>query len=627
VQASRRSVLKGLAAAAGLTAFPARAASAAPVARPQGTTLDSTVRRGATVNAQGYRRLESGPGQPHVLREDLGAKAQAGRDGRRRAVLSFVHLTDIHVIDAQSPARVEFLDRYDDEPRTATLFSSAYRPQELLCTQLADGILGAVRRVGVGPVTGTPLAFALCTGDNTDNQQLNELRWHIDLMDGTPFAPNSGGPAFEGVHDANALTYDVHYWHPEGTPAGAAQAVDDNARRLHGFPTLKGLLDVAIAQFTPTGVGMPWYSCYGNHDGLVQGNFPGTFQLDQVAVSGLKVVSAPAGFSQDDVLRGDPAARQALFTGPARPVTADPARRIISRKESIQEHFRTTGLPVGHGFTAENVRTSTAYYVFDPHPQVRGIVLDTVNPNGESNGSLGQAQFAWLRGQLDASAGRLVVVFSHHTIGSMTNRIPVGSDDPADFGQRVLGPEVRDLLLKYPNVVMWVNGHTHRNQVTPHTRAGGGGFWEVNTAAHIDFPCQARLLEIVDNADGTLSVFATVVDADAPLVPPSSVGPTTPLRELTSLARELAANDWQDEGSDRSGPVEARNVELVVAAPFPLTPVPAPQAAPEGAGTPPGPLARTLPATGPAVPAALGLGLAGAVALRGRAARAQDADS
>jgi len=626
VQVTRRGVLKGLAAGAagagGLTAFPARAAAASPEpARPEGTTLDSTVRRGEPVNAQGYRRLVSGPGEPHVLREDLGATAQQGRHGRRRPVLAFVHLTDIHVIDVQSPARVEFLDRYDDEPRTATLFSSAYRPQEALCTQLADGVIGAVRRVGVGPVTGAPLAFALCTGDNTDNQQLNELRWHLDLMDGVPFTPNSGGPSFEGVGDGDAATYDVHYWHPDGTPAGAAQAVDDNPRRLHGFPTVPGLLDVAIAQFAPAGVGMPWYSCYGNHDGLVQGNFPATFQLETVAVGGLKVVSAPAGLSQDDLLRGDPAARQALFTAPARAVTPDPDRRIVSRRESVQEHFRTGGLPFGHGFTAENVEKGTAYYAFDPHPQVRGIVLDTVNPNGESNGSLDRRQLAWLQGQLDASAGRLVVVFSHHTIGTMTNRIPVGSDDPADFGERVLGPEVRDLLLRYPNVVMWVNGHTHRNQVTPHTRAGGGGFWEVNTAAHVDFPCQARLLEIVDNLDGTLSVFGTVVDADAPLVPPTTVSAATPVRELASLARELSANDWQDRGTDRNGPVEARNVELLVAAPFPLTAAP-PAAAPAVPRTEPAaPAARALPATG-GTAAAAALALAGAGALAARAARA-----
>jgi hypothetical protein len=68
---------------------------------------------------------------------------------------------------------------------------------------------------------------------------------------------------------------------------------------------------------------------------------------------------------------------------------------------------------LGHGYTARNVAD-----VFDPVPLVRGIVLDTVNPNGEADGS---------------------------------------------------------------------------------------------------YPTQARIVELVDNRDGTLSVVATVLEADAPL--------------------------------------------------------------------------------------------------------------
>jgi metallophosphoesterase (TIGR03767 family) len=618
-------VLKALAAATagaatGVGAFPARSARAAGPVRAAGTTLDSTVVPGPVVNGGGYRRLVSGPGEPHVVRDDLGVAAGAARAANRRPVLAFAHLTDMHVIDAQSPARVEFLDRFDDDAATRTIFSSAYRPQEFLSPHLADRVVAGVRAVGVGPVTGTRLAFALCTGDNTDNAQLNELQWQLALMNGTPFTPNSGGPSFEGVGDGDRLSYDVHYWHPGGTPDGAA--ADDNARRLYGFPTLPGLLDAAIAQFTPAGIGLPWYSCYGNHDGLVQGNFPSTLQLGTLATGPLKVVQPPTGLSQDDLLRGDPTALTSALSAPARVVTADADRRVLSRTESVQEHFTTGGLPLGHGFTAENVATGTAYYTFDASPVVRGIVLDTVNPNGESSGSLDAAQFAWLRARLEESVGRLVVLFSHHTLSTMTNRIPVGSADPRDHGPRVLGPEVEALLLQFRNVVLWVNGHTHVNRITPHAREGGGGFWEVNTAAHVDFPCQARLVELVDNRDGTLSVFATVVDAEAPLLGPSQVGPGTSSRELGALGRELALNDWQARGDDRRGDVADRNVELLVAAPFDLSAPPAAAPQPAARPTVAPPAGRSLPATG-AVPAvaAGALGLAAAGALAARAAR------
>ena len=60
--------------------------------------------------------------------------------------------------------------------------------------------------------------------------------------------------------------------------------------------------------------------------------------------------------------------------------------------------------------------------------------------------------------------------------------------------RRVLGHTVRDLLLRFPNVVLWVNGHTHINEVTAHARgpdaAVAGGFFEITTASLIDWPQQ-----------------------------------------------------------------------------------------------------------------------------------------
>ena len=624
MRATRRSVLKGAAAAAaavaagaGTQAYPRRGASAAapgPVA-PEGTTLDTTVVRGPKVNPQGYVRLTTGPGEPHVVRDDLGTTAKAGREGRRTSVLSFAHLTDIHVIDAESPARVEYLDRYNDGPGEPLVFSAAYRAQEFLTPHIADSIVAAVDQVGRGPVAGAPLAFSICTGDNTDNCQLNELQWQIAVLDGTAFTPVSGDPKkFEGVHDQDPTSYDLHYWHPDGTPAGKE---DDNPRRTFGFPVVKGLLDAASRPFTPHGLSMPWYTCYGNHDGLVQGNFPQSFQLTNFATGPLKVMSLPAGVSPDDLQRGDPAAGAALAVAPARVVTADPKRKIITRAETIKEHLTSGGRPMGHGYTSQNLADNTAYYVFDPHPQVRGIVLDSVNPNGESSGSLDEAQFAWLKARLQEVSGpgrdKLVLVFSHHTVGSMTNQI-MAVDEP---GRRVLGTEVRDLLLQFPNVVAWVNGHTHVNRVTPYTRAGGGGFWEINTAAHVDFPCQARLIELLDNRDGTLSLFATILDAAAPL---SYGGRLDSATALASLGRELAANDWQEQTSNRRGKVEDRNVELLVRAPFALRSLPVAQ--PDVAQ--PVPAVDQLPATGGSevlAAAALAAGAAGALALRQRAAK------
>jgi hypothetical protein len=120
-----------------------------------------------------------------------------------------------------------------------------------------------------------------------------------------------------------------------------------------------------------------------------------------------------------------------------------------------------------------------------------------------------------------------------------------------------------------------VNGHTHVNSITAHPHPGGG-FWEVNTASHIDFPQQARIVELADNHDGTISIFGTIVDSAASLSVPATLDSP---QALAALSRELAVNDWQErvaapgaagQPDGRRGKVEDRNVELLVRAPFTL---------------------------------------------------------
>ena len=539
--------------------------NAARAAATNLTTLSRTIVRGekAAQGAKGaYYRLAYGPGEPHIVRTELGAKSTAPI----RTATSFVQLTDVHLVDAQSPARVEFLDRYADGSCPGDAFIAAQRPHETLTVQVLESMIRRLRKVGVGPATGVPFRFVVSTGDNVDNEQLNELRWFIDAMDGGKLVtPNSGGQAYEGVQAAS--WGDGEYWHPDA-------GVTDKYKTDFGFPDAPGLLDRAVAPFHARGVGMRWIQTFGNHDGLMQGNVHRNDALNQIAVGPAKFSGPPPAFDPCNPFEN-------LLAAPTTPVTADPKRQTLRRSDYIEQMFHTTGSPVGHGFRERNRTDGTAYSTWDREGWLRFITLDTVNPGGYDAGSIGQAQFDWLEQQLAAvhsryydadgnvvktrNANRVVVLFSHHGLRSLDN--PDAAPDPDDPGAndlpRVMADEVEALVHRFPNVVAWVNGHTHDNVIAPRPDPSKrtAGFWDVGTAAHVDWTSQSRIVELAVRGDGSIAIFCTIFDHDAPPDPRGLSG----IPYLAAVARELTANDPQY-GFDSKGPGEPpdRNVELTL---------------------------------------------------------------
>ena len=373
-------------------------------------------------------------------------------------------------------------------------------------------------------------------------------------------------------------------------------------------------MDRAQQPFTAKGLKVPWYITKGNHDGLIQGNVPATSPLFTGTAPGCTKYYPNATFDPASIVGEDPIE---LFSDPAflgsllvggRLVPPDPDRELVGPTEYKQLH---AGADRSHGFGYVNAEQDQAsdgaasYYAFTKRG-VRYIGLDTIAIGGGANGNVDDPQYEWLEDELDANSSvsfnakgkrvhdddpdRLIVVYGPHTIATMNNDTPDESAGPCanppspgcDLDPRLstplhlgrTGPEsVRSLLLDYPNVVAAVTGHTHHNDIVSHKRKKQKrGFWELNTASHVDFPQQSRLIELMDNRDGTLSIFGTILDSAAPPKTPAP-GPASGLsnKALASLSRELAANDPQTiEVTSGGGPGKRndRNVELIVRNPL-----------------------------------------------------------
>jgi metallophosphoesterase (TIGR03767 family) len=603
----------------------AAAVAAAAIASISTTaSADTTLRhRLVPAGGTGYQALKAVRGERYVVRRGAGAKAHGGRAGHRRSLLMFAQLTDPQIADEMSPARVDFADAAGGE------IKSSWRPQEAMGLQVFDSVVRSVnanRRSPVRQGSGKRgrLAFAVTTGDLADNQQLNETRWFRDVLNGGRIDPYSGKPISAGnpCGTASAATvaavnadvaarryagvqdYDDYaaapadrkagFWDPDvPSPASGPYAA---------FPRYPGLMERAQTPFTAAGLKVPWFISRGNHDGLIQGNAPASVELFRSIATGCLKVFPNASFdpgrfvgATDDKLFaafGNPAFIAQLLAG-ASPVAPDPDRRIVSKPE--YRRLVGTGRRHGFGYTPKpQLRASdgtASYYAWTPKRGIRFVSLDTVAEGGGSSGNLDDPQYRWLRGELRRAHKRdqLVVVFGHHTVETMNNTRtdeqagacatpdePGCDRDPRTSTPLHLGTEgrrtVQALLEASPNVIAYVAGHTHANRIEFFRSRRGHGFWQINTASHIDWPEQSRLIEVMDNRDGTLSLFGTIVDSAAPVRAPAP-GPASAFspRQLASLARTLSFNDPQREGlesaaggGDKAGRPRDRNVELLV---------------------------------------------------------------
>lgn len=511
-------------------------------------TSRATIARGE-VEPGGWRDLVSAPGEQHACPIPVG-----------ESLACLWHLSDLHVCDAESPARQEYLDRYADPDspyRTELGDVGTYRPQEILTAQVAVAMVETVNAHLRGPRSGAAVDGVVITGDLTDNSQGNELQWYQRIVAGGVVSPRSGDPRHSSWVGSRQAPWDERYWHPDG-PASGMPA--DLPTRAFGYPTIPGLVEAARADLTSPGLAVPWISVPGNHDGLLQGTVPADERLRRLATGGERITGLPVGMDPRMTSEAVPGNGPARYlhddTSPRTPIPPDPARALLGPGEFAEATRNATGAP--------------AYFATDLGA-LRVIVLDTVNPHGGWQGSIDDDQLRWLDRQLQASTDRYVVIASHHPSPTMTNDWA-----PPGAGRRILGPQVVNLLLRHRQVIAWLAGHIHAHGVIVHEQ-GGHAFVELTTASLIDWPQQGRILEFIKAVvDGqpSIAIVSTVMNHAAPI--DWRAGDLADHRRLASISRALAANDYQlRDGTIRSLVLEshpaARNHAWVI--PDPHAPV------------------------------------------------------
>ncbi|MEW6741507.1 MAG: metallophosphoesterase [Planctomycetota bacterium] len=243
-------------------------------------------------------------------------------------------------------------------------------------------------------------------------------------------------------------------------------------------------------------------------------------------------------------------------------IPADLAQELLDRHWSelrwfIEEHFNQAHLPTLTKFGTEamgfdfdpafngNPRSASGFFgltLMAPtrdalgdllEPGIRLYVLKTTMDEGAATGRADEEQVDWLDNELDGVTDSLVLIACHHPLTDLVE----GWD------------ELQAVLFEHPQVIAVLCGHDHWHRIRPVENPAGGGFWQIETSSLIDFPQQARILEIVNNGDGTGLIRTFVFNQQA----------EGQLGENARASYDAAVEDgWEGEGSE-----DDRDVELV----------------------------------------------------------------
>ena len=429
-------------------------------------------------------------GCPGLEPADLSPRPEDGS----KHLFRLAHISDPQIADEESPARTV---------RFADVLGGAWRPQEAFGIHTLDATLQVINQIH--ETDERPIDFTIVTGDLTDSAQVNELQWYVDTMDGKVVTADSG-------------------------------ALDGSSRNVPA--ELNPKLPYDAVGLDPD---IPWYTCFGNHDGLAVGNFAidrSPAEQNEWFAPLLIPVADLVGLHdfdpQSNELVATAAWSPAVLLGSgipllsdglnldldslqAGPIVADPERRFLSHRDFVSIHLNSDSLPLGHGFDAMDQMRGNTWYSANPvsGQPLRLIVFDSVAENEHYGipfyfGILTRKHFeAFILPEIIAAsrAGEWVILASHH---------PPSDFDLGFAGDNIGTAEFRRRVGAYGNVILHLIGHTHRHraEIIP----GPYPYLEIETAAIIDFPQEGRLLDVFLEEDGrTLRVESRLFShIDAP---------------------------------------------------------------------------------------------------------------
>ena len=339
------------------------------------------------VPAAEFGLVRGQPGEPHQLRDQLALPADltptgwmAGQlpTGTRSALYGFI-FTDCQMTDSESPALVA---------KNKVMGAPAFREHGALIPQLLDALIRTANHFAQK----RPFDVVFSLGDALEDTQQNELDWWQTLVNGGTVSPDSG-------------------------------ARDD---------VVPGPGNDANDPFTAQGFakGTPWIEAIGNHDILVNGNFPAGLIADanaapdinaalQAKISGLGLSLPGVGTASvhpafyPPALRGEFRVRMDAFDPKQLPdmktevsqlqpkeIPTDPGRVALGHCGFIARNQDAAGLPAGHGFSQQNVSDCTGWFTYEPVPglALRIVSLDFGPVEGGSQGILTRPH---VNGELD----------------------------------------------------------------------------------------------------------------------------------------------------------------------------------------------------------------------------------